>query len=142
MPKSINKYDPCLCGNKAFYSKCCKKYHDGELPATAEALMRSRYSAYVLNLVDYIVNTTHPQHPDYMGDRQQWREYIHRFHIQTKFERLEVLEFVDGENEATVSFTVHLRQGIEDGTFTEKSLFEKVDGRWLYKSGELVLNKK
>lgn len=43
----------CCCQSKLAYQDCCKPYHVHQrFPATAEALMRSRYSAYVFNLVD------------------------------------------------------------------------------------------
>ena len=50
----------CLCGRSVAYDACCGVYHAG-LAAThsAEALMRSRYSAYVLNNSEYIANTWH-----------------------------------------------------------------------------------
>jgi hypothetical protein len=54
----------CPCGSRLLYKQCCQPYHDKKaLPPTPEALMRSRYSAYSLNIVDYIVETTHPENP-------------------------------------------------------------------------------
>lgn len=48
---------PCPCGSDELYQSCCKPLHTG-LPANdAETLMRSRYSAYVLQLEDYLLNT-------------------------------------------------------------------------------------
>lgn len=50
----------CPCNANMLYSKCCQPYHTNiKLPTTAEQLMRSRYSAYVLKLTDYINNTWH-----------------------------------------------------------------------------------
>jgi SEC-C motif-containing protein len=50
---------PCLSGNA--YEECCGRFHGGTAAApTAEALMRSRYSAYALGLADYILDTWHP----------------------------------------------------------------------------------
>src|SRR5512142_2721079 len=46
--------DPCPCGGGA-YATCCAPRHDGTRPAeTAEALMRSRYSAFALGRADYL----------------------------------------------------------------------------------------
>ncbi|AOH36993.1 YchJ family protein [Luteimonas sp. JM171] len=51
----------CPCNPGTSYSSCCQPRHDGSAPAeTAEALMRSRYSAYVLGLRDYLLATWHP----------------------------------------------------------------------------------
>ena len=63
----------CPCGGGAAgtpYKKCCAPYHDGgALPPTAEALMRSRYSAFVKKKIKYLVKTTHEEHPGAKGMR-------------------------------------------------------------------------
>ena len=52
----------CPCGLKDPYSECCEPFHTKQtLPATAELLMRSRYSAYALRLVDYLLYSHHPR---------------------------------------------------------------------------------
>lgn len=99
--------------------------------------MRSRYAAYALGLADYIIDTTHSEHPAFTGDRQKWKESIESFSHATKFDHLTINEFVDGAATATVTFTAHLRQAGNDASFGEKSLFVKENGRWLYKSGEV-----
>jgi SEC-C motif-containing protein len=51
----------CPCASQQALSDCCGRLHGGkQLPASAEQLMRSRYSAFALNLTDYIVSTTAP----------------------------------------------------------------------------------
>ncbi len=53
--------DACPCGSGAAYAACCGRYLDGGAwPETAEALMRSRYTAYALARYDWLVATTHP----------------------------------------------------------------------------------
>jgi SEC-C motif-containing protein len=131
----MNKFDRCPCRSKALYHKCCQPYHLGELAESAEALMRSRYSAYALELVDYIVATTHPAHPDSALEDTVRRTQISEFCRLTRFDGVKILEFVDGPKDATVTFTAYLRQADSDASFSEKSEFAKVDGRWLYKSG-------
>lgn len=54
---------PCPCGRPARYHACCGRYHDGPLhlqAPDAESLMRSRYSAFVRGLADYLLATWHP----------------------------------------------------------------------------------
>lgn len=54
---------PCHCGLSSSYTHCCGRWHGGSqrLQAPdAECLMRSRYSAYVLGLCDYLLETWHP----------------------------------------------------------------------------------
>ena len=53
--------EPCPCGSGRAYVACCGPLHDGEPAATAEALMRSRYSAYVLGHTDHVFRTWHPR---------------------------------------------------------------------------------
>ncbi len=51
----------CFCGQPKRYQDCCQPCHSGLGPAkTAEQLMRSRFSAYVLQLVPYIAKTYYP----------------------------------------------------------------------------------
>ena len=51
---------PCPCGRNQTYAACCGRYHGGEAAPDAESLMRSRYSAYVLKDVDYLLASWHP----------------------------------------------------------------------------------
>src|SRR5690606_41891805 len=51
---------PAPCHPSATFANCCQPLHDGTPAATAEELMRSRYSAYVLGLRDYLAATWHP----------------------------------------------------------------------------------
>lgn len=125
----------CPCHSKKNYFQCCKIFHDGETPPTALDLMRSRYSAYALRLPEYILRTTHPEHIDF-GKKDI--AAITQFCDTTKFQNLVIIEFDAGEHVATVTFTAYLRQNGKDFAFTEKSWFEKVEGEWLYKKGEIL----
>ncbi|HWS26863.1 MAG TPA: YchJ family metal-binding protein, partial [Xanthomonadales bacterium] len=51
--------DPCPCGSQLPYRDCCGHYHAGVAAPDALALMRSRYSAYVLGDRDYLLRTWH-----------------------------------------------------------------------------------
>jgi len=118
--------------------ECCDPCHAGEMPASALALMRSRYSAYALGLVDYIMDTTHPRSPIRNPNRVIWRSELLQFCKETKFCGLEIIEFIDGDDTATVTFIARLEQGGQDVTFKEKSSFSKEGGRWFYKNGRFV----
>ena len=49
---------PCPCTSKKPYDRCCGPFHGGTAaPETAEQLMRSRFSAYALGKVDYLIAT-------------------------------------------------------------------------------------
>lgn len=127
---------PCFSGKR--YAKCCAPYHSGKTPETAEQLMRSRYSAYVLNLPDYIIATTHPASPQYTDRFFQWKRSITQFSKTSVFQKLDILDCKERGDVATVTFTAHLLQDGQDATFTERSFFEKKDQKWLYLGGQLA----
>ena len=118
--------------------QCCGRFHQGEIPGDARLLMRSRYAAYSLQQPDYIIDTTHRSSPQRKGSLSKWRAEILQFCKETDFQGLEVLEFIDGEKQAWVTFRARLMQAGKDNSFTEKSLFVKEDGRWYYKSGQFL----
>src|SRR5947208_1479091 len=61
--------EPCPCHSKKKYKKCCGPAHGGTPAPTPEALMRSRYSAYVLGLAEYVLDTTSKDSPHARTDR-------------------------------------------------------------------------
>lgn len=96
--------------------------------------MRSRFAAYALGLVDYIVATTDPSGPMWQADGQAWRVEIHRFCRDTRFRELRVLERGEDGDEGRVRFRCVLAVGEEEASVGEDSRFRRVDGRWLYHS--------
>lgn len=131
----ISANSACPCGSKLKFKKCCKIYHNGTLPKTALELMKSRYSAYVVGDSKYIMKTTHQENQDFTKDTNAWSSSIKDFSKNTNFKGLEVLDFIDGQEEAYVTFKAFLEQNTQDASFIEKSKFYKVDGMWLYHSG-------
>lgn len=127
----ISPNAPCPCHSGKKYKQCCQPYHKGILPSNALKLMRSRYSAYALGMVEYIIATTHPNNPDASIALSDWQKAIGDFAKTTYFRGLKILEYVDGEEEAFVTFEATL----SDGIMKEKSRFLKVEGKWLYESG-------
>jgi len=125
----------CPCGSGLAYKECCGRYHRGERPPTAEALMRSRYSAYAKGNVEYILNTTHPDHPDSQVPRPMRRKQIAAFCQDTRFLKLEILD----SQETTVTFRVTLEQTGQDASFTEKSTFAQIDETWYYQSANSAI---
>lgn len=113
---------PCCSGIK--YEQCCCPWHESGAAPTALALMRSRYTAYALENVDYIIATTHPQ------PIEEYKKEIEQFCKGTLFKKLEILEV----SESVVTFRATLSQGGKDFFLTERSLFEKMNGRWYYLS--------
>lgn len=130
----ISANTPCPCHSGKKYKQCCQPYHKGILPSDAHKLMRSRYSAFALDLADYIMETTHPDNPDYTENKAVWKKSILEFSQNTRFLGLKIGECIDREEVAYVTFEAIFGQG----SLTEKSRFLKVGGKWLYESGEFT----
>lgn len=123
----------CPCHSGMSYETCCQSFHQGVTkPADALLLMRSRYSAYALSLVDYIIATTHPEHPAFRRSRAEWKKEILAFSKQTQFQGLDILDFTPEQEIAHVTFKADLTQDGKDVSFTERSLFRKRNDHWFY----------
>lgn len=107
---------------------CCKPFHLGEHPPDPLSLMRSRYSAYALDLIDYIMQTTDPEGPMFEGDTEVWKKHLHDFARNTEFNDLQILDDTDD----TVTFHATLKTNGKDSSFTEKSRFVMKGGKWYY----------
>ena len=136
MSRKLSANAPCPCGRETKYKRCCRPVHQGQRAPTPEALMRSRFSAYALGLVDHQVATTHPEGRDPDPDRQ--RASIETFCQSTRFVALEVYAASADGDRGEVSFWARLEQGGRDASFGERSVFERVDGRWLYRWGQRI----
>jgi SEC-C motif-containing protein len=124
--------DACPCGRPARYADCCGRWHAGPLRGQApdaEALMRSRYSAFVLGLADYLRDTWHPSRrppaiaPDEPGLR--WLGLEVRAHRR-----------IDADH-AEVEFVARSKLGGRAHRLHELSRFVREDGRWLYVDGDV-----
>lgn len=123
----------CPCRSKRPYRECCEVWHNGRSAPTPEALMRSRFAAYALGKVSYIMRSTHPQSPHYRQDKAAWRRELKAFCRQTDFVGLQIL----GVGADWVMFRAVLLQAGRDVSFVERSRFVEENGRWLYHSGDI-----
>jgi SEC-C motif domain protein len=115
----------CPCGRGLAYDECCAPAHHGQSPATAEALMRSRYSAFALDNDAYVLSSWHPE--------TRPAEIEPDPHL--RWTGLDVLETVGGgmfENEGVVEFRAHYRDHGKPGDLVERSRFVRLDGQWVY----------
>ena len=93
----------------------------------AEQLMRSRYSAFVLGLRDYLLETWHPAH---RPDR------IEADPAELKWLGLQVkCHDIQDESHATVEFVARSKIAGRAHRHHELSRFERLDGRWVYLDG-------
>lgn len=91
------------------YSDCCYPLHKGVKPAeTAEQLMRSRYSAFVLKRSDFIVQTTLPAQ-QHLLDKKEIIDWA----AKTRWAGLEVLQYLPkvGKRHAQVDFKAYYHEG-------------------------------
>ena len=124
----------CYCGAAPAlpYDNCCGRYHAGPLhllAPTAEALMRSRYSAYVLDLTDYLRDTWHPRTRPTIIEPNPPR---------LKWLGLEVRQHtLQDADHASVEFVARSKLGGRAQRLHETSRFVREDGRWYYVDGDL-----
>lgn len=103
--------------------------------------MRSRFSAFAEGLVQYIMNTTHPENTNYKVNKIEWGSEIKKYCDETKFQALEITDRTqEREDLATVTFTAFLKNGRQTFSFTEKSFFVKINGKWLYLDGDVYMD--
>jgi SEC-C motif-containing protein len=119
----------CPCESGKPYQNCCEVFHLGALAPTAEALMRSRYSAYVLGLEVYLLQTWHP-------NTRPKKLNLHE-DINTKWLGLEIKQAQNqSETSSTIEFIARFKTGGGKAKrIHEVSQFELLD-RWYYLSGK------
>ncbi len=121
----------CICGNTEPYEKCCEPYLLGNaVPLTAEALMRSRYTAYVQANIAYIQDTMREKAAEGFDPVQaeHWTKSV-------KWKRLKVLRtFPDetDENVYYVEFIAFYNVRGREHHLSELSKFKRVEGKWYY----------
>jgi SEC-C motif domain protein len=122
---------PCPCGHPLPYAACCGRWHDGPLQhqaPDAQALMRSRYSAFVLERADYLLATWHPSR----------RPSSVRFEPGVKWLGLELRQHrLLGDAQAEVEFVARQKApGQPAVRLHERSQFVMQAGRWYYLQGD------
>jgi SEC-C motif-containing protein len=125
----------CHCGSDKEFDQCCGPFLTGEeLPSTAEALMRSRYSAYVIEDYAYVLRTCHA------STRPEDDEFDDQASVEwTGLEIIETEAGGEGDDEGTVEFIARY-QASGGGVLGmhEKGSFVREDGQWFYLDGDLV----
>jgi SEC-C motif-containing protein len=126
--------DPhCPCGRRdargraRAYAACCEPIHQGQPAADAEALMRSRYSAFVLGRIDHLQRSWHastrPAEPLTL-DPARWLGLEVRAHRPL------------AEDRAEVEFVARFRLGGRAVRQHERSRFVREQGHWFYVDGD------
>lgn len=126
----------CPCGSNKSYEECCEPIIKGTKNApTAEALMRSRYTAYVVHEIDYIAKSCKRSNDENDIDMEETRKWSE----ESTWHGLTILNTEKGaesDEEGTVEFTASYttRKGIRE-LHHEIAGFKKFDGKWLYVEG-------
>ncbi len=123
----------CPCGLGQDYAACCGLYIGRAAAApTAEALMRSRYSAYVRSDAKYLLRTWHvstrPQNLELGAERA------------VKWLGLEILMTEaggGGDAQGAVEFVARYKVNGKSCRLHERSRFIKEDGQWFYVDGDV-----
>lgn len=128
----------CPCGSNKPFSFCCEPAIEGHKPSkTAEALMRSRYTAFALGAVDYIINTTaeenrNPEDAEIIAEQVQATTWV----------GLRILDSVAGtasDSTGIVEFSARFEAGDQSGELHERSNFRKENDHWYYIDGEIEI---
>jgi SEC-C motif-containing protein len=122
----------CHCESGSEYADCCGLYHTGEKkPVTAVALMRSRYTAYVMQNASYLQETwdatVRPELIDFSKEKVDWQ-------------RLEIVNIKKGEAKDTkgiVEFKAYYLQDGEEYVMNEISQFIQRTNGWFYLDGRV-----
>jgi len=128
----MNNY--CPCGNNKNYQDCCEPLIMGtKVAETAEQLMRSRYTAFTLAKINYIMKTHHSSSRP-LKERNNMLKWMNN----TEWLGLVVVKTEAGQvkdSSGTVEFrAIYLEDG-QTQVIHEKSLFERENGQWVYISG-------
>ena len=122
----------CPCGSASAYVQCCGLFHSGaSIPLTAEALMRSRFSAFYLHNEAYLLATWNsaqrPASIDFSDEKTQWL-------------KLEIIAIKKGgikDHKGSITFNAHYLLDNEIRVMNETSRFQKSDNRWFYITGNV-----
>ena len=132
----MKKFDKCPCGSGSAFEECCGGIlAERRTARTAEELMRSRYTAYVVKNVDYLVRTTLPsvRTDDIPDSIRTWMRQVEwlKLHVVATEEGSEV------DETGRVEFMAEYLTATAPGRHHECSVFEKVDGEWYYVGEEV-----
>ncbi|MFE5832223.1 YchJ family protein [Streptomyces sp. NPDC056508] len=129
----VTPESPCPCGLGPAYGACCGRFHTGTggTAPTAELLMRSRYSAFVVRDEAHLLRTWAPETRPAEVD----------FDPGLRWAGLEIEDTTEGtafHRRGTVTFTARYVHGGEPGALRERSRFARHEGAWVYVDGDVA----
>ena len=131
----------CPCGSQKDYVSCCGPLIAGKPAPTAEALMRSRYTAYCLGKLDYIERTSAGEAALAFNRGEAVRSTSGTEWLGVTIETTEAGG--EGDDTGTVTFTARYRERGRVFSLSETSEFRRILGAWRYVRGDVrVASKK
>jgi SEC-C motif-containing protein len=131
----VREESSCPCKSRARYADCCMPFHYGRAkPETAEQLMRSRYSAYFFRLIDYLVDTTHPDTRE-PGLKEELDRTVH----EVNWCNLTIVSSSKGGKDdkvGKVEFVAEYFLESQRRELRENSRFKRFKGGWKYLAGK------
>ncbi len=127
----------CPCNSNKPFSECCEPFITNKKnPETAEQLMRSRYTAYVMHNVNYIAETNDPRSSDDFDIEasRKWAQSSEWLGLQIVSTEKGLKDDADGAVEFIAKFNF---EGIER-KHHELSYFEKLNGKWVFVDGKTI----
>ena len=128
----------CYCCSGEKFTDCCHPFIKNHAkPSTAEELMRSRYSAYAVSAVEYLIKTTHPSVRKFHN-----AESIENWAKSNDWQKLEIISKNEGDakdKKGIVEFKAYFNdvKG-EPQIHHEISNFRKELGKWFFVEGKIV----
>jgi len=125
----------CVCGSGRNFDDCCAPVLAGAPAATAEALLRSRYTAFATGNTDYLVETLTS---DIRGEFDQIE--AESTAAEAKWQKLEIRSVTDGgidDETGVIEFVADFSLRGEQRIHHEVSQFRREEGRWLCAGGQM-----
>lgn len=128
----------CYCCSGKEFENCCQPFLEGNAkPITVEELMRSRFSAYAVGAVEYLLRSTHPSTRKFHDAKN-----IENWAKSNKWQKLEIISKSNGEakdKSGTVEFKAHfLDAENKPQIHHELSNFRKELGKWFFVDGKIL----
>jgi SEC-C motif-containing protein len=126
----------CPCYSARSYADCCEPVATAARPAaTAEELMRARYSAYAKGTIEFIISSTHPDRRSECDEKA-----IRLWSANSEWTGFEIVSTENGsaaDSEGSVEFIARFTEDRIKKTLHETAMFKRIDGNWYYVDGSI-----
>ena len=126
----------CYCGNQKYYNECCYPFISGSLKLeTPEQLMRSRYSAFCIKDIEYLISTRYPSKQE-INEREVLAQTIN----ETQWLGLKILKTNQGQINQGFGYVefVAFYKNNKIEQLHENSKFIYENGQWYYFDGVIL----